>query len=38
MLVREYMTVLPKADLLEAEIEKTRRQLERNAILRGKLS
>lgn len=38
MLVREYLTVLPKADLLEAEIEKTRRQLERNAILRGKLS
>lgn len=36
MLVREYLTVLPKADLLEAEIEKTRRQLERNAISRGK--
>jgi predicted nuclease of restriction endonuclease-like (RecB) superfamily len=35
MLVREYLTVLPKADLLEAEIEKTRRQLERNAISRG---
>ncbi len=38
MLVREYLTVLPRADLLEAEIEKTRRQLERNGILRGKLS
>jgi predicted nuclease of restriction endonuclease-like (RecB) superfamily len=38
MLVREYLTVLPRADLLEAEIEKTRRQLERNGILQGKLS
>jgi hypothetical protein len=36
MLVREYLTVLPKAGLLEAEIEKTQRQLERNAVLRGK--
>ena len=38
MLVREYLTVLPKADLRVAESEKTRRLLERNGSLRGKLS